>query len=557
MAFGSGFSAKNMRIARQMLEHCRFSYKMYAQSCAYPMDPFYESHGHGGDAARERLCKKIHSDLGSPREAPNWRAVMPFVGRSTGVDKFDPVEYKLDETPNPHNGVIYRGCARETNFWGTKEKTEHYILFQPRPLDKSIASAKGFDLNGNAVDTGHTFGDATGDLRCAYFQGKTGLTKSHPTVGWPSYLGAVLYSPSKKRCVIVFRGSRSGVGGRALTGALFKSAGSPDWVTDMNWLKGPKVAKYDNAVMGAGFHYAYETCAKSLKAAFQEATRGSKPETIYFTGHSLGGALATVAYIDFVAGDLYKALGHTFGKNLQISCYPISAPPVILGREAHQKMGINVDASQIFHYFCPKDCVHASPLIEFSKLKLANGVVGVFSHPLTDPFHLGAEICLHNDSSFPDAHEVFEVYKGMHAGTLDPDFWPLVEFNFKSERGPFFSGVPTKLNKDLKNALKHSTSGKLATGRVRDWLGVVKSEERKAEVLEYFDTYNEIVATLNTQSRTQGRVARDVMDDKIATLRKGLIKRCFSGAKKHRASSSCYWVMIQLLTAGQIRLSIN
>ena len=161
MAFGSGFSAKNMKISRQMLKYCRFADKFYAQSCAFPLDPFYESHSEGGDDARTRLCKKIHADLGSPRNAPLWRAVMPFVGRSTGVDKFDPVEYLLDKTPNPHNGVVYRGGA----------KTEPYILFQPREIDKSISYAMGYDMAGNAVDDGADISSPTGSLRCAYFQG--------------------------------------------------------------------------------------------------------------------------------------------------------------------------------------------------------------------------------------------------------------------------------------------------------------------------------------------------------------------------------------------------
>lgn len=542
MAFGSGFNSKNMKVARQMLEYCRFAYKLYAQSCAFPLDPFFESHGLGGDDARTRLCKQIHKDLGSPREAPPWRAVMPLVGRSTGVDKFDPVEYLLDSTPNPHKGVVYRGGAKD----------EPFILFQPRPLDKSIAYAKGYDLAGRAVDEGAPLARSAGNLRCAYFQGKTGLTQSHPTVGWPSWLGAVVYDPTAKTCVIVFRGSRSGVGGRALGQALTKSAGSPDWVTDMNWLKAVNVGKYDGASMGAGFHYAFESCKESLKAAYQDATRGGAPEKVYFTGHSLGGGLATVAYIDFVAGDLYAQLGRTFSKDLEVACYPISAPPVILGRDAHQKMGMNIDATQIFHYFCPKDCVHASSLVEFSGLKLLNGVVGAFTHPRTDPFHLGTEICLASSASFPAAHEVFEVWKGMHAGTLDEEFWPTVSFNFKAERGPFYEGLPASLQDDFKDALRESTREKHAAGRVEDWLSVVKSSERAADVRRDVSTFNEAVATLRAKLNAQSALARSTMDDKIQALRTRLLKQCFQDAKSHRASSSCYWVMVQLLTIDQI-----
>src|SRR4051812_38259106 len=37
----------DIETARIMLEFCRFAYKAYAQTCVYPMDPFYESHGAG------------------------------------------------------------------------------------------------------------------------------------------------------------------------------------------------------------------------------------------------------------------------------------------------------------------------------------------------------------------------------------------------------------------------------------------------------------------------------------------------------------------------------
>lgn len=530
MPFGSGQPAKNLVNARRMLEHCRFAYKAYAQSCAYSMDPFYETHG-SGDSARTRIMEKIHSDLESPRNAPLWRAVMPFVGRSTGVDKFDPVEYNLDKTPNPHHGVVYRGGV----------KKEPYILFQPRPLDKAITSAKGFDIEGREVDAGHELRNESAGhdaLRCAYFQGKTGMTQSHPTVGWPSWLGAVLHNPVKRECVIVFRGSRSGKGGRAATGAQFKSAGSPDWVTDMNWLKEVSVRKYDGAKMSAGFHYAFESCIRSLAAAYLSATAGSRPKTVYVTGHSLGGALATCAYIDLVAGDLSRRLSSTFEPDTTVACYPISAPPVVLGRESHQKFAFNVDATQVHHYFCPKDVVHASALVEFGGHKMLNGAIGAFSHPLTDPHHLGTETSLVSTTDFPNAHEPADVWKGMHGGMLDAEFWPQVSIDLHGPTADF-SGLPLGMEAEFKTALRQSISARQATGRIQDWVAVIKSSDRSDQLHQDIAHYNRTVSRATRQS--------------LAQLRNLLIQRCKSNSSAN-ATHSCYWVMLQLLTAEMLAL---
>src|SRR5687767_8398230 len=102
--------------ALEMLEYCRFAYKSYAQTCVYPMDPFYEAHGEGFvQGARDRVMAYVHDSL----------------KLDDGSQKFDPIEYDLKRTPDPSKGIVYRGGVGK----------QPYILFQPRKLDNSICYA--------------------------------------------------------------------------------------------------------------------------------------------------------------------------------------------------------------------------------------------------------------------------------------------------------------------------------------------------------------------------------------------------------------------------------
>src|SRR5262249_44730272 len=152
-----------------------------------------------------------------------------------------------------------------------------------------ISFAKGVDTAGEDIAPAE-LNDSSVTKRCCHFQGLTGMTQSHHGSGWKSWLGAVIYDSRDESIVVVFRGSRSGSGGRALAQALTQSKGSPDWVTDMNHLKGIDVARFGNATLSAGFWLAYASCKKSLEGAFYEALWNRPIKSVYFTGHSLGGA---------------------------------------------------------------------------------------------------------------------------------------------------------------------------------------------------------------------------------------------------------------------------
>lgn len=182
----TGYSAKNIIKAGSMLEYCRFIYKAYAQSCINPLDPFYESYpgvewSATSTDARDRIMRAQHNTW---KTAP----VTEDLDKSPPHDsqrKFDPVWYRLDQAPNPQRGVLYRDGV-----------DDQYVIFLPRELDRKITYAVGFDLSGGRQNPSLDL--KTPGLRCCYFQGKTGGTETHPTLGWPSWLGAVLYDAEKR-----------------------------------------------------------------------------------------------------------------------------------------------------------------------------------------------------------------------------------------------------------------------------------------------------------------------------------------------------------------------
>ncbi len=518
---GSGYNSPNTKLARQMLDACRFIYKAYAQTCTYPLDPFFECHG-DSDAPRSRLMEKIHAEYRT----------------SSDVLKFDPVDYDLKKVPNPHEGVVYRGGI----------KTEPYILFQPLALDMSVNQVSGFDLDGKPVPYGNGPVAGEGRTRCAFFQGKTGMTKTWPKSGWASWLGAVLYDPSAQTATIVFRGSRSGNGGRALLGAKLHSRGSPDWVTDMNYLKGEISSQFHNAEMSVGFLRAYESCTKSVLAAFKEAVGSAPLRAIYVTGHSLGGALAQVCYLDLTCGFLAQNL--IYGRQIlaPITCFPISGPPIILGRESHEKIGLNADATQILHYFSAGDAVHCSPLLDTDLIpkymRMGNWMLENFSHPMTNPIHLGTEIQLTTGSSFPESHEPRDVYKGLHGGTVDDRFWPEVKVNHLASVGPYITDLTCAgAAEQLRKALAKSLTPEMALARALQWHSVIVSDANKSRATEEIGIYQKATNLLaELGSRRVSEVAELAVRNTVKELRQRLLEGLDSGGD---ATKACYWTMLQ------------
>jgi hypothetical protein len=380
------------------------------------------------------------------------------------IRKFDPIEYWNFKTPDPHKGVVYRG--------GTDI---NYIMFVPGSWDKKISHAQAFRRNGDVTGDGGVTGN--GSCRCGYFRGETGMTQNHPTAGWSSFMGAVIYDPSTKTAYITFRGSRSGDGKRAAIGAQLKSIGNPDWVTDMNHLKELVVQKYSGSKLACGFFYAYESCAKSLESAFKFAVGGQKPDHVLVTGHSLGGALAQCAYLDITCGGLGDKLGLTRGGVL-IECYPISAPPVAIGRTSQHWFSLHAGASDVHHFYCPKDMVHACNLVIMEGEGVTANKVVTKAHPLTNPYHFGSQTALSRSDAFPDAHEPAVVWQGLNDPPMPPEFWATFDLN-ATEARPRVKGISPSLYPRLHKAFIESFDKDACVERAEHWVEVITDNSRK------------------------------------------------------------------------------
>jgi hypothetical protein len=227
---------------------------------------------------------------------------------------------------------------------------------------------------------------------------------------------------------------------------------------------------------------------------------------------------------------------------------------------------------EVYHYFCPKDAVHDSPLVQFSGVTLVNSAVALVTHPSTAPQHLGIEIPLTEcKAAFPDAHEPEEVRKGLTAAIAkerrmglgaDVGFWPMFDFAPTGAWGSAVKpgwGVDT-LTANLKMALLSSVSVDGSRARAEQWAEVVQGAKKGAyESLD--DTDGAAFEDFGTACNLVQQLGNPFTDNRLENakelkkLRAELVK-AYQGAADHKASSSVYWVMLQYLTAMHYGLEI-
>ncbi len=307
------------------------AYQLYGQSLVWPFDPYYEEHG-GKKGDREGIMKKVQQwanqvgiqQIKTPSALNSYRGPGSLGGFSNNSGH-DPIIYNYAQlypwsnaltnadgtwveylTPNTITSRIKSVFVCQRPAGGT----ESAVVFNELSNGKSGASA-------GATNTLLAFEGGTGD------KGEVGQPASQ------SLMGFILLREKEDGAYdvhISFRGSRSGSTGRAALEAFSddKASGNPDWITDLgyNRLSANQGTAHISTVgkVHRGFARSMRSIHPNLFHCLDKAAgmkNGTKPDNIYVTGHSLGGALAQAFVSSVLLGNEYGPNGT--GKSLPSS----------------------------------------------------------------------------------------------------------------------------------------------------------------------------------------------------------------------------------------------
>ena len=291
------------------------AYQLYSQTLVWPFDPYYEELNNRKwdrttfmNKVREWAKKQGAEQSGRSAGLNAYRGpgVLGGFNDNPQLDPNDPILYqygllrpwgKPKTITNPEGKWIEYMTPEKI----TQSIQDVYMCYRPTGLPKEAVILepvlpKRDDSAPNASDV------------LLAFEGETGNKGELGQSGSQSLMGFVLLrtkAGDKYDVHIAFRGSRSGSGARAVWQANWEhhASGNPDWITDMGY--DLLTAANDKDTVGdiitrtgavhRGFAHSMKSILPKVFRCLNEAAdikRGIRPDNIYVTGHSLGGALA-------------------------------------------------------------------------------------------------------------------------------------------------------------------------------------------------------------------------------------------------------------------------
>lgn len=313
------------------------AYQLYAQSLVWPFDPYYEELD-VGDGNRDAMIAKVQRWATSQGTAQvskrggfeSYRGPGNLNGFANNA-AHDPILYDYSLI-YPWSNALTNASGKWTEYLTPKSITDKitdvHVCYRPSGTPEGTVTMTRIEakakIRTRSGDTLWVFEGGTGD------KGEPGQPASQ------SLMGFILLRSKDGGgydAHISFRGSRSGSASRAIKEALSsrRANGNPDWITDLG---------YNRITSGAGgalistigqVHRGFVESTRSIlpnlmhclaKAADQK--RGVRPESIYVTGHSLGGALAQSFVSAVLMGNRYGPSGKGADMPVELREWPWS-----------------------------------------------------------------------------------------------------------------------------------------------------------------------------------------------------------------------------------------
>ena len=299
------------------------AYQIHGQSMLWPFDPYYEARDTDANARDVMIANVQNWSKATGAEQVDSRSGLRSFRGPGSLNGFadnashDPIIYDYSLI-HPWSNALTNASGTWTEYLSPKAITSEIqqvrVCYRPAgaPVGSvaigSVTAAPGERSRG-ASDTLWAFEGGTGD------KGEQGQPASQ------SLMGFVLLRDKPSGgydAHIAFRGSRSGLAGRAIREAFSdrRANGNPDWITDLGYNRltteasGSLISTVGQ--VNRGFAESMRSILPNLMHCLARAAdqkRGKRPDSIYVTGHSLGGALAQDFVSAMLMGDRYGPAG--------------------------------------------------------------------------------------------------------------------------------------------------------------------------------------------------------------------------------------------------------